>query len=278
MGQDDARFEDDGQPPGPGGGGGPPARRSLPVRETAVEVTRTFLDLARHLPTVALVPFTATFLAQGAVVLWRLNPLAPGNQGQVSPLLLVAVIVMIAAYVMFLVDWHRLVILGPGPETTRPRLRLGRRDLRFFGYGLLVGVLGILASLPVAFIAPGLANSQSGTIVLLLLGLLLNISATMAFGLVLPAAATDRNYAIGASFQATKEVLPQILALVALTVLPGLVIVAGVNSLYALAFGPDGPMIPGMLISLALEYGLMALAATLLSVIFKRRAGIRTSA
>ncbi len=279
----DARFEDEAPPPprtGRGGGSGPPApRQPLPVRETAAEVVTTFLDRARYLPTVALVPFTATFLAQGGLVLFGGNPLTQEGPDAANPLtVILAALVILAAYIVFLVDWHRLVLLGPGPATTRPRLRLYRRDLRFFGYGIVVGFLALVASLPVAFVAPGLGGTAGGGTLLLLIGLMLNLTATMALGLVLPAAATERNYSIGASFEATKAVLPQIAGLVALVLLPGLVIVAGVNAVYALLFGPSGPLVPGMLLSLALEYAMMALAATLMSVIFRRRAGVDLSA
>ena len=279
---DDARFEESNGPPQHGGGSGkPPTRQPLPVRETSAEIVQTYVDRVRYLPTVALVPFTVTFLAQGVIVLLGGNPLAQaeGAGGGANPLLLlVAGLLILGAYIVFLVDWHRLVLLGARPDTTRPRLRLYRRDLRFFGYGLLVGVLALLAALPVAVLAPGLGGSAMGGMLLLLIGMLLNLTATMALGLVLPAAATDRNYGIGASIEATKQVIGPILTLVALVLLPGLVIVAAVNSLYALAVGPGGPVVPGMLLSLALEYAMMALAATMLSVIFRRRAGIDVSA
>jgi hypothetical protein len=272
----DERFEDH-PPPGQSNGGPPkpPPRGPLPVGQTAGEVWQTFLGLVRHLPTVALVPFTATFLAQGSIAFAIGNPLAQGDgPPQVSPLLLLPVLVMLAAYTMFLVDWHRLVLFGPGPETTRPRILPTRRDLRFFGRALLVGLLALVAALPVALIAPGLGGTIPGLIMLQVIGTLLSLTVFMACGLVLPAVATDRNYGIGASFEATKEVLPQIGLLIGALLLPAGLVAATIGALASLISGGGGVFVPGMLVNLACEYVVMALGATLLSVIFRKRAGV----
>jgi hypothetical protein len=275
----DERFED--HPPDPQHRGGPPKpppRGPLPVGQTAGEVWQTFRGLARHLPTVALVPFTATFLAQGAMVFAIGDPFAEQGPPQVSPLLLLPVLVMLAAYVMFLVDWHRLVLLGPRPDTTRPRLLPNRRDLRFFGRALLIGLLALLAALPVALIAPGLGGTVAGMIVLQVIGTLLSLTVFMACGLVLPAIAADRNYGIGASFEATKEVLPQIALLVATILLPAGLAAAAIGALAALVSTGSGSFVPAMLVNLVCEYAIIALGATLLSTIFRKRAGIDTQA
>lgn len=275
----DERFEVDESQRQPGGGR-PSPRQPLQVGETARETIRTFASLLRHLPTVALVPFTAVFLVQGGILLTGGNPFLSQNPAQgVTPLLILAVPVILAAYVAFLVDWHRLVLFGPGAQTVRPRLKLHRRDLTYFGRGLLVGFIGMLAAVPVVILAPGMVGSQAGAIAMTLIGGLIAISAMMAFGLVLPATAIDRNYSIGASFEATKEVLFQLVGLVVLVLAPAHVIGMSVLALNAQVFGTgSGPMIPGVLISLAVEFLEMALAATLLSVIFMKRAGVDTRA
>ena len=278
----DERFEqdDDPQAPQPNRGGGRPSpRQPLPVAETAQETIRTFGRLLRYLPQVALVPFTAIFLMQGGIILTGGNPFISNQPAEgPTPLLVLLVPVIMAAYVVFLVDWHRLVLFGPSAETARPRLGLHGRDLRYFLRGIVIFFIGILAALPAVILAPGIVGSQAGAIAMTLIGALLAITGMMAFGLVLPATAIDRNYSIGASFEATKEVLFQVVGLVALVLAPAYVVGVSILGLNASIFGQGGPYIPGILISLTVEFIQMALAATLLSVIFQKRAGVDTRA
>jgi len=267
-------------PPSRGPAGGPPSpRQPLPVSETARETIRTFGRLLRYLPQVALVPFTAIFLMQGGIILIGGTPFISSQPvGGPTPLLVLLVPVIMAAYVVFLVDWHRLVLFGATPETTRPRLGLHGRDLRYFLRAILVFLVGVLAALPAVVLAPGIVGTQAGAIAMTLIGALLAITGMMAFGLVLPATAIDRNYSIGASFEATKEVLFQVVGLVALVLAPAYLVGITILALNASIFGPSGPHIPGVLISLTVEFVQMALGATLLSVIFQKRAGIDTRA
>jgi hypothetical protein len=278
----DERFEqdDDPQPPQRNRGGGRPSpRQPLPVTETARETVRTFAQLLRYLPQVALVPFTAIFLVQGGIILTGGNPFISSQPAEgPTPLLVLLVPVIMAAYVVFLVDWHRLVLFGPSPETTRPRLGLQGRDLRYFLRAIMIFFLGILAASPAIVLAPGIVSTQAGAIAMTLIGAMLAITGMMAVGLVLPATAIDRNYSIAASFDATKEVLVQVLGLVALVLAPAYVVGISILGLNASIFGQGGPYIPGILISLTVEFIQMALAATLLSVIFQKRAGVDTRA
>ena len=278
----DERFEqdDDPQPPQRNQGGGRPSpRQPLPVNETARETVRTFTQLLRYLPQVALVPFTAIFVVQGGIILTGGNPFISSQPAEgPTPLLVLLVPVIMAAYVVFLVDWHRLVLFGPSAETTRPRLALHGRDLRYFLRAILIFFIGILAAMPAVVLAPGIVSTQAGAIAMTLIGALLAITGMMAFGLVLPATAIDRNYSIGASFEATKEVLFQVVGLVALVLAPAYIVGISILGLNASIFGQGGPYIPGILISLTVEFIQMALAATLLSVIFQKRAGVDTRA
>jgi hypothetical protein len=278
----DERFEqdDDPQPPQRNRGGGRPSpRQPLPVNETARETLRTFAQLLRYLPRVALVPFTAIFVVQGGIILTGGNPFISSQPAEgPTPLLVLLVPVIMAAYVVFLVDWHRLVLFGPSAETTRPRLALHGRDLRYFLRAILIFFIGILAAMPAVVLAPGIVSTQAGAIAMTLIGALLAITGMMAFGLVLPATAIDRNYSIGASFEATKEVLFQVVGLVALVLAPAYIVGISILGLNASVFGQGGPYIPGILISLTVEFIQMALAATLLSVIFQKRAGVDTRA
>ena len=278
----DEPFEqdDDPQPPqGNHGSGRPSPRQPLPVNQTARETLRTFAQLLRYLPQVALVPFTAIFIVQGAIILTGGNPFISGQPASgPTPLLVLLVPVIMAAYVVFLVDSHRLVLYGPTPETTRPRLGLHGRDFRYFLRALLIFFIGILGALPAVILAPGIVSTQAGAIAMTLIGALLGITGMMAFGLVLPATAIDRNYSIAASFDATKEVLFKVVGLVALVLAPAYVVGVSILGLNASIFGQGGPYIPGILISLTVEFVQMSLAATLLSVIFQKRAGVDTRA
>ena len=279
----DEPFEqdDDAQPPRHTGGGGgrPSPRQPMPVTETAQETIRTFGRLLRYLPQVALVPFTAIFLMQGGIILTGGNPFISSQPAAgPTPLLVLLVPVIMAAYVVFLVDWHRLVLFGPSAETTRPRLGLHGRDLRYFLRAIMIFFLGMLAASPAIVLAPGIVSTQAGAIAMTLIGAMLGITGMMAVGLVLPATAIDRNYSIAASFDATKEVLFQVLGLVALVLAPAYIVGISILGLNASIFGQGGPYIPGILISLTVEFVQMALAATLLSVIFQKRAGVDTNA
>jgi hypothetical protein len=121
-------------------------------------------------------------------------------------------------------------------------------------------------------------GTQAGAIAMTLIGAMLAITGMMAFGLVLPATAIDRNYSIGASFEATKEVLFQVVGLVMMVLAPAYIVGVSILALNAAIFGQGGPHIPGVLISLVVEFVQMALGATLLSVIFQKRAGVDTRA
>lgn len=241
----------------------------VPVAETAAEVLRTFLDLLRHMPQVALTPFTAAFIAQGTIILTTGNLTGEGPP-EISPLAIVALPVLIMAYVAFMVDWHRLVLFGPNAETTRPRLSLSKRDFRFLGNAILVGFVGVLAALPAVLLTPSLMEIPGGPILLALLAALLGVTAIMAVGLVLPAVAVDRRLGIRLSWVSTRPVLTNILVLVGLIVLPAHAVVTSVGMLYGAVVGA-GVIIPVVVLNLVFEFAELALVATLLSVIFRRR-------
>lgn len=253
----------------------PPGRDPLPVVETAAEVVRTYLALINFLPRLALVPFTATFLAQGAMVLFA-GPAAPGGAGAAPQFGLAhaaTAVVIVACYTMFLVDWHRLVLLGPGAGTTAPRIWLGRRDLGFFGHGLLVGLLSVLAALPVFIVVAPFTGSLGGPLIPIAIAMLLSLTVLTALGTVLPARALDRSFGIAEAFEATKGVLGRILALAILVLLPVQIAVAVVAMIVGSAAQAAGIVIPLLLVSLAVEYAAAALFATLLSVVYRRRVG-----
>lgn len=253
-----------------------PARDSLPVLETAAEVIRTYLGLITYLPRLALVPFTATFLAQGAMVLFARPVLSA--EADAAPQFGLAhaatAVVIVASYTMFLVDWHRLVLLGPGAGTAGPRLRLGVRDLRFFGHGVLVGLLSVLAALPAFILVFPFAGSLGGPLIPIAIAMALSLTALTALGIVLPAKALDRSFGLADAVAATRRVLGRVLALALLILLPAQLAVTLVALMVGGAAQAAGIVIPLLLVSLAVEYAAAALFATLLAVIYRRRAAV----
>lgn len=259
------------QSPQPSRGGPAP----VPVRETAGEVLGTLRSLLPHLPRVALAPFTAAFIAEGATLYFGGTGALGGTEGVMNPIVVLALPLFVLAYTVFLVDWHRLVLLGPRPETTGARLRVTKRDLRFLGRAILVGLLSsLIAAVPTAVFMPGLLAMPGGMLVVILFATLLAVTAMVALGLVLPATAVDRNYGIGDSWRATKTVLPRLLGLVAIVVLPAHVVVAVLSGLYTSAVIAGGFVVPLILLSQAAQFVELALIATLLAVVFQRRSGI----
>lgn len=254
----------------------PPTPDPLPVLETVAEVVRTFLGLLGYLPRVAMVPFTATFLAQGGLLLFAGPPLpgGPSEPPQFGVAHLLSAVVIVASYVMFLVDWHRLVLLGPGPETTRPRLTFARRDLRFFGYGLLTGLLSAVASLPALIIVAPFSGALGTPMPAFIIAMLLALTALMALGIVMPAASIDKRLGIGDAFDATKHVLPRLLALAVIILVPLQLAVMLIAIVSGTVAQTAGVVIPLLLVTLAVEYVGAAIVATLLSVVYRRRVGV----
>ncbi len=250
----------------------------LSVGATARQVVATLRGLLAYLPRVALAPFTLAFLAEGATLYLGGTGALGGAKGAVNPLIVLVMPLFVVAYVVFLVDWHRLTLLGPRPETTGTRLRVTRRDLRFFGKTLIVGILSsLIAAVPTAVFMPGLLAMAGGMLLVMLFATLVAVTAMLALGLVLPATAVDREYGIGDSWRATRTVLPQLLGLVAVLVLPAHLVVSVIGGLYGLAVGMGGLVVPLILLSQMAQFAELTLIATLLSVVFRRRSGVDLS-
>lgn len=237
---------------------GPPA--PLPVGETGTAVLRTLRGRTAAGLRSAWAPFTMVFLAEG------LTGVAGGG---VATAVLSAVVSLVA-YTMFLVDWHRLVLLGPG--ATPPRLRPTRRDLEFFGRSLLVGlVTGLGLLLPLALFAPGLMALPGGIFVVQAVASLLGLTGMLALGGMLPATAVGESCSLGASWRATRAVLPALLGLVLLLMAPVHILGLASQVLYHAAVQGGGVTTPVLVLAQALTFLELALFATLLSTVYRRR-------
>jgi hypothetical protein len=244
----------------------PPAPSTLPVAETARDVLRTVRSVAGSVARAALGPFTVIFLVEGAL----------GLLGQpVAVLEVLAFAVVILATTMYLVDVHRIVLLGPQAAANLPRFRPNARDGRYLGNGVLVALIVALVLLvPVILLAPGFVAIPGGPLILAVVVSLLGLAGMLAIGQKLPATAVDRDISIGAAWDSTKRRLTALLGLVLLLLAPLHLLATAAATLYAGASMGGFPVIPPLLLSLAAQFTELTLFAALLSVIYRRCSGV----
>jgi hypothetical protein len=113
-----------------------------------------------------------------------------------------------------------------------------------------------------------------GFYILAIVASLLGLGGMLAIGLKLPATAIDRDMTIGASWDCTKRALPAILGLVIVLIAPIHVMTTMAALLSTVATLNDLPVVPPLLLSLAFQFAELALFATILSVIYRRRRGV----
>lgn len=243
-----------------------PAPKGLTVADTAREVTRLLREHSGEIGRIALAPFTAIFLVDGALAL------VPGF----APLLdLLGFVVVVIATAMFMVDVHRMVLLGRQASERLPRLIPDNRDWRYLGRSVMVGIVVALGlALPVIVFAPGLLALPGGLYIFAVLVSLLAIAGMLAVGQKLPAAAVDRDVSIGDSWTKTKRALPGLLGVVLVVIAPIHIVATGVAALQVAAEMNDLPVIPPLVLSVAIQFAELTLFAMLLSVVYKHYSGI----
>lgn len=244
----------------------PPAPKALPVAETVRTVLRNVRAARTGLVLAALGPFTAIFLIEGAL------GLLPG----VYPALeVLSFAVVLGATSMFMVDAHRVFLLGETALESLPRLRPGPRDLRYFGRALLVGLtVGLGLLLPVLVLSPGFVAMPGGVYILAVVISLLAIAGMLAVGQKLAATAVDRDMTIADSWEAAKSRLPGILGLVTVLVAPLHLVATAAAGFYAAASVSQLPAIPGLVLSLGLQFAELTVFAAILSLLYKRFSGV----
>ena len=239
----------------------PPAPRTLKMGETAMDALRHLRTHTPHGVRLAALPFTAVFLVEGMTALF-----APGNPG----LALLGAAVALIAYTMFLVDWHRLMLLGSAQAS--PRLTPDSRDLRFFLRSLLVGVVvGVIVALPLVVFAPGLIAMPGGLYLFQIVASLLGLTGMLAAGGTLPATAIGKTCTLGDSWRATRAVLPTLLGLVFMIVAPLHLFGLSAQIAYHMAAQAGTFVVPALVVAQALTFLELAVFATLLSLVYRRR-------
>lgn len=244
----------------------PPAPNALPVAETVRTVLTSLRQSRPGLGRAALGPFTAIFLIEGGV------GLLPGS---FPPLELLAFIVVIVATSMFLVDAHRVLLLGDAAVARLPRFRPERRDLRYLGRSLLVGLtVGLAMVLPVLILAPAAGAVPGGVYALAVVITLLGVAGMLAVGQKLPATAVDRDFSIADAWARAKGRLPGILGVVVVLVAPVHVLAVGAAAAYAAAGVSGFPVVPALVVSLIFQFAELSLFAAILSLFYQRFSGV----
>jgi hypothetical protein len=244
----------------------PPAPQALPVADTVRTVLRTVRDARIGLARAAIGPFTAVFLIEGVI------GIIPGVYPALELLAFAAVIV---ATSMFMVDAHRVFLLGETARQSVPRLQPGSRDLRYLGRALLVGLtVGLGLLLPVLVLSPGFVALPGGVYIFAFVVSLLAIAGMLAVGQKLAATAVDRDMTIAASWDAAKGRLPGILGVVTVLIAPIHLLAAVAAGVYAAASVSQLPVIPALVLSLGFQFGELTLVAALLSLLYERFSGV----
>jgi hypothetical protein len=150
------------------------------------------------------------YLALSPIVLpeQRLGAAGPGMMA----LAVLQFVLMFCVSIVLAIRWHRYVLLGED-DARFLTVPFGRRELRYFGRSLLVGIvtMAVMISTVVPFgilVGMVLANGGfAGAIAPLLLAgvaYLLGILVIARLGLVFPAVAIDREAKLAASWRATR--------------------------------------------------------------------------
>lgn len=119
----------------------------------------------------------------------------------------VVVAVYAIAFASVAVAWHRHGLLGEMPKPFP--IRFTRRELRFLGQGILVGLVMVLISVPIValvFILAALTSRGDWFSLLLLVlvgfaGYFTIISVAMRYSFILPATAIDQDFGLGGAFR-----------------------------------------------------------------------------
>ena len=181
---------------------------------------------------------------------------------------------------VFVVSWHRFVLLGQRDSATPVQFRLGRRELKFFLYFVVISLPtylgGVLSSL-----AGWMMGSEAGSGLVLVLALMgafvLGVVVGVRCSFIFPALSVDADGGLVAAWRATKGVSWRLFWATCLVALPWLIVyvallsVLGPQSMIAMWGGPDVYLIAG--IQTIIGYVVYAVIVSVLSLAFMRHTG-----
>lgn len=261
----------------------PPAPvRQLPVLETVRSVYRFVFG---NLP----------WLIQAAVVPYVMSVLLLILQLTLAPEIGIYLLLHLAGFVpytLFAVSWHRLALLGPAAASPPWLPPWHLRHWRFFGYFLLVNIIGNIVVVPLIALLGGMlvtgATSEPslGFFLVLPASVLVMLYVMLRLGFVLPAVAVDERYGLAESWRHTAgqgfRLVGAMVFAVAPLALPLvlLFLIAGAEAPPDEAAGPEtqqqvslGATIAIQVIVTALIYLLTAITVSVISVAFRACTG-----
>jgi hypothetical protein len=268
------------------------ALRKLPVIETAKEAYTRVFGNPRLLVRASLVPFC---LSLALIALGLSVPV-------VSALGYLFAILTLLPYTLFGVAWHRLTLLGPtaGAPPLLPSWR--QRHWRFLGYLLAVMLIGsgataVVVSLGLAVLQPESDSLRTGLSLMPVAGFAIVAYVMARLSFVFPAVSVDEDYRLRHAWTHTKGQGLRLIGATVLAAVPMVVLVWVVSSILgALLFTepaaapgqsdlPPGALMAAFVdanrgallltqaITAAINYVLMALMVSVISIAFRTCTG-----
>lgn len=272
----------------------PSAVRAVPVGATMGEAYRAVFSSLPLLLRAAALPFALSLVVLALAFM----------AGDSAVLSFVLTVVGFVPYTLFGVAWHRLTLLGQaqGAPALFPSWR--PRHWRFLGYVIGVTALVTLAAIPASVLLTWAQRNSdvSGLTAVLLSGIpmlsmLALLYVLLRCSFVFPAAAVDERYTLANSWAHTRRQALRLLAILIVTALPMLAPIWAVSALFGSLLLPEmgppgGPaevtpeaalrqaisdnaagFVLAQLVLVALNYVLMALMVSAISIAFRTATG-----
>ncbi len=262
----------------------PAALRKLAVLQTLSEAYGRVLTNLPLLARAAMVPFLLSLALVAASF----------AAAESLPLTTLIIVLGFVPYTIFGIAWHRVTLLGPaaGAPPLVPAWR--QRHWRFLGYLAAVTLIGygvtvMVFSIAITVVQPGAEVTPRALSVVLIAGTLILAYVMMRLSFVFPAVAVDEAYRLKHSWTHTKGQGLRLLGALLLTAIPMLALVWVVSALFG-AFLFTEPAAPeaqmeaviaensvaiyvSQMVMVALNYGLMALVVSVISIAFRTCTG-----
>ncbi len=259
----------------------PAALRKLAVLQTLSEAYGHVLTNLPLLARAALVPFLLSLALVAASF----------AAAESLPLTTLIVVLGFVPYTIFGIAWHRVTLLGPAAGAP-PRVPAWRqRHWRFLGYLAAVTLIGygvtvMVFSIAFTVVHPDAEIRPRAWSFVLVTGAFILAYVMMRLSFVFPAVAVDEAYRLKHSWTHTKGQGLRLLGALFLTAIPVLALAWVVSALFGvLPFAePEAQMgaviaensaaiFVSQVVVVALNYGLMALVVSVISIAFRTCTG-----